>query len=328
MDESYLLVLAVGGGDHLRQVLVVHLDNVLEEVQVWLIVVVAGVGLVQIRDERGTASSAEFGHRDRRADTHDILQVQVGLAAVCRGVLVVEAAVVLDDSEVLAIGPRSKLLLEQRQVRVPGVLLEIAGERDLIAVVRVGFVVAHGVQVLQTLRGDGAVAVSGRQSSLTESLVRSLSLAVQSVAVCMELAEAGRRSNQVNVLDEIVGNRVLQRPKSLDMLHAVDVVLEVGIQQLIGSLHISIEGHPVGILLDVGDTSTLQPLPHSVDRCSARLQHALHLIVGAEVLAVVWVIRTRHLHQGVLETSDIALGEGDLQPDGLVATRCARVVPS
>ena len=47
---AYLLVLAVRGGDNVGQVLVVHLDDILQEVQVRLVVVVVRVGLVQVWD--------------------------------------------------------------------------------------------------------------------------------------------------------------------------------------------------------------------------------------------------------------------------------------
>lgn len=131
---SYLLVLTIGGRDNLRQVLVLHLDDILQEVQVGLIVVIVRVRLVQIRNKGCTTTSAELGDGDGSADTDDVLQIQVGLAAVTRGVLVIETAMILDDSEVQALGIGSDILLKESKVRVPRILLQIASESYLVAI--------------------------------------------------------------------------------------------------------------------------------------------------------------------------------------------------
>lgn len=258
---AYLLVLSVRGGDNVRQVLVVHLDDVLQEVQVRLVVVVVRVGLVQVWDKRCATTGAELGDWDRRADADNILQVEVGLAAVGHGVLVIQTTMIFNNSEVLALGVGGDILLKKSKIRIPRILLQVAGESHLVAIGSISLVVTDFVQVFETLRRNGVVAVStGRQHGLAELLISSLGLAVQGHAVRVDLAEASGRSDEVDVRDKRVWDRVLQCTQALDMLEAVDIVLEVGFEEVIGLLHGGLEGHPVRILLDVGDSSSLEPV--------------------------------------------------------------------
>lgn len=141
---------------------------------------------------------------------------------------------------------------------------------------------------------------------------------MQGDTVRAELAETSGRCNKVNMGDEGVRDRVFQGTQALNVLVAVDIILEVGLQQVIGLLHSRLERHPVGILLDIGDSSFLEPLSDCIHGGSSGLQHALHLIMSTEVLTIVRVIGCRHVQHGLLEPGSVTLGQGNLQLDGLV----------
>ena len=77
-----MLVLAVGGGDDLRKVLLLHLQNVLEEGEVRLVGTVGLIGLVKVSNPGATTTSAELGNRQGLRQTEHVLGIQIGLSAV------------------------------------------------------------------------------------------------------------------------------------------------------------------------------------------------------------------------------------------------------
>lgn len=332
---SYLLVFAVRGRDHLRQVLLRQLEDLLQEVQVRLVLVVGRGGLVDVRDEIAQAAGRVLGHGQRRAQAEDVLQIEVGLAAVGGRVLVVAAAVELHDGEVLALGPRRQVALEQGQVGVARVFLQVAGEGDLAAAVRVGGVVADVVEVLQARRRDDLLAderlvEAGAQTSPRQ---RTMGLARQGfrsrvLALRADVAEARGRLDHVDVLGQLVGHGVLESAQATDVRVVADIPAKLRVEQLVGDADRRTEVDPVGVLLDIADAGALQPGDHGVDGLVGRQQQALHLIVRLEVPAVARMARGRHVEHGLLEGVDIVLLQRDLQADGLVVAGSARESPA
>jgi hypothetical protein len=70
---SYLLVLAIRGGNHLGEVLLFHLEHVLEEFKVRLVVVIVGIRLVEIGDKFTTTANAKLCNWNGRADSNNVL---------------------------------------------------------------------------------------------------------------------------------------------------------------------------------------------------------------------------------------------------------------
>lgn len=95
-----MLVLAVGYGDYVGDLLVGEGHERDEEVEVRL--VLAGccwVWLVAVWDEGAAAADGKFGYGCWGADADYVLVVEVGFTAVVGAVLVIEAAVELNDFE-------------------------------------------------------------------------------------------------------------------------------------------------------------------------------------------------------------------------------------
>ena len=318
-----LFVLAVGGRDDLRELVLVHLQHVLEELQVRLVAGGGGVGLVDVGDHGGAAGGAELGDRQWRAHAEEVLRVEVGFAAVAPAGLVVLAAVVPDHGEVLADGVRRQLFLELGQVRILRILLQVAREADPAAAGRVRAVVADVVEELQARGGGGLVADGevGRSGSARQRQVVNLQrLAAVRGAVGADLAESRRGLDHVDIGRDRVWDRVLEGAQTVRIRpHSVDVPQEVGLQEVVGVVDGGVETDPVRVLLNVVDSGVLEPVAHRADGRVAGLQHALHLIVCAEMLAVVWVVGRGYVQQTLLEAGGIVLLQGDLESQRLVA---------
>ena len=327
--KTYLLVLAVGGGKHLWDLLL--LQDLLQELQVRLVLVVAGVGLAEIRNERATARSDELGDGQRGADAHDVLQIQIGLAGVILRGLVVVGAVEEDHGEVLALGVGEQLLLELLEVVVARGLLQVAGEADLATALGVGLVILNFVQRLQTLGGNDSRAVGdiARDDHLgKEVLVHLAGLGAQTAEVGADLSEARGRLDGVDVRCNGLGDGVAQGAQAAHLLSGTHVPLEAGIQQGVGLADTGAELDPIGVLLHVVDAGGREPVAHGADRLVARQQHALHLVVAVEVFPVVLMAGGRHVHGDLLEPFRVALRQGDLEAEGFVGSGVMRVSPS
>lgn len=264
-----LFVLAVGGRDDLRELVLVHLQHVLEELQVRLVAGGGGVGLVDVGDHGGAAGGAELGDRQWRAHAEEVLRVEVGFAAVAPAGLVVLAAVVPDHGQVLAHGVRRQLFLELGQVRVLRVLLQVAREADPAAAGRVRAVVADVVEELQARGGGGLVADGevGRSGSARQRQVVNLQrLAAVRGAVGADLAESRRGLDHVDIGRDRVWDRVLEGAQTVRIRpHSVDVPQEVGLQEVVGVVDGGVETDPVRVLLNVVDSGVLEPVAHRAD---------------------------------------------------------------
>lgn len=328
---AYLFVLSIGGRDDLGEVLLVELQHILEELKVRLIAVRVGIRLGQIRNEGTTASGAEFSNGQWSADTKNVLQVQVGLTAIGRGVLIIETAVEGGNGEVLALSPGSKVVLKVLQVSVARVLLQIAGEGDLAARVCIGLVITNVVKLLQTGGGNDRITVRDvlcNDSGSKGGHVQLGGLAVGNGLLGANLAKTGGRLDGVDVRGDRLGDVVLQCSETADVLHIADVPFELGIQEFVRGIDGSTEVDPVGILGKVGHAAVFEPLSNGINGVISGKKHALHLVVGGEVLAVAGVVGIRHLQDGLFEPSSILLREGDLQTNLSVAFRGTRIVPS
>jgi len=100
-DWDFLLVLAVGDGDTVRDVLVGELGKRKEEIEVGLIGVVGLGWAVSIGDQKSSAASAEFCDWGWESNTQNVLVVKVGLTRIIGADLVIETAVELDNSELI-----------------------------------------------------------------------------------------------------------------------------------------------------------------------------------------------------------------------------------
>lgn len=288
----YLLVFTVRGRNDLRQIFLVQLQHILQELQIRLVGIVVRIWLVEIRDERTAPASAELRDRQRGAHSDDILKVEVRLTTVAGGVLVVEAAAERDHREVLSGCVGGKVFLEQSEVTITSVLLEVAAEADFAAAVSVRLVVAKLVQIPQTLRRDLIVAINrpilGCGSRHTEIRTGANRFLPGGGVVRTDLSEAGSRLDHVDMLRHGFWDGVLEGAQPADIaVRLAYKPLEVCVQEVIGHADGRAEVDPVGVLLDVGDTGGVQPVQDCVYSFVAGEEHPLHLVVRLKVLAVV-----------------------------------------
>lgn len=330
-----LLVLAVAGGDDLREFVLVELEDALEEVEEGLVVVFGGVWRAVVWDELAAAAGGEFGDWQGGADAEEVLQVEVCFAAVLRRGLVVEAAVEGDHGEVLPRREGGVFLEEFLQVVVARVLLEEAGEGDFAAALGVGHVAEGVVQVGQAAGGDGVLAVvQGAGGDGLEDHTAGLEegwFGSHGGAVGAHAAEACSRLDHVDVLGHGRGHGVLQGAQDAGIARVVvggGVPQEVGVEQRVGLVDGRAEVDPVGVLLVLGDAGGLQPAAHGGSAVITGHEQLLHLAIGAVMVAVVGVAGGRHVQQGLLEAGLVLLFQGNPQADRLVGGGRAIVSPA
>lgn len=255
-----------------------------------------------------------FDHRQRVADADDHLDVQVGLARLRGGqILVVGAAVDQLDGEVLR--RDAEALLEQLEVQVDGRLVEEAAEADAAAGLRVGRVVADAVQLLDAGRRDQGPARGidwhGRRSLRRGRRRRAFAgREAGDAAGGGGLAKVGGRGDQLDVAGEVVRDGVLRGAQLGG--GAAGVVGEAGVEQLVGGAHGRGEVDGTGGAVDVGDAGALQPGDDVgvVDDG----EEGLHVVM-IQPLAIVRAAGGRHGAQLVLQLIEILLDEADGQRD-------------
>lgn len=247
-----LLVLTVTGRQGGRELVVRLVDDKVQEVEVWLVLVVSKSGLVEIRDERATTTSGVVCGVDWVGQRKTVLSIEVGLDTVVGRVLIVKTAVNQLVSEVAVeqvwCVDGSKLL----EIVVPRILLEesIDTEETSLAQVKT-WDLPHLIQSSQTVGSDGRVAEGGVERRWVGACRAEVLDLKDLVGHGSDLAEAGGGLDHVDVWVELAGDRVAKSPDLLELLVVAAVDLKGSVEQLLSLGDIAPEVDPFAVVDNV-----------------------------------------------------------------------------
>jgi hypothetical protein len=154
---------------------------------------------------------------------------------------------------------RVDVLLKESKVTVARILFQVTGKSDLAATVGIGLVV-NLVNGLQALRSDANIAVDRAVGNSGELQTDNFMLGL---VVRTDVGKAGGRLDQVDVLSNVLWDRVLECAENLAWLGLItDVPTELGVEQLVGSTNGGLECGPIAVYLNIVDTGSLEPRSH------------------------------------------------------------------
>lgn len=208
---SYLFVVTIGVGNHLGQSRVGLGEEVLIVLEVRLVLVVGGIRLIGVGNERTTqlassqalsrdqysrfARSDELSHRERMGNSDEQFHIEIRLGQGSRRlILIIDAAV--DQLHGKALRGQVKQLLELGKVRIRGGFVQEAAEAQLAARRGAGSVVAKVVHLLQA--GQRDEIGTGRAVGAFGHMVVNLLGPLVQASTGLFLAEEGRWGDEVD----------------------------------------------------------------------------------------------------------------------------------